>query len=99
MNYRQAEDAKRDEMDAQNQLAQTENTSQAFDECYNTSSHGRLIPHSSYRTDEYDDPISVCSCSCIGDNQCIKHMHFTEDNPNPTDIITLNAAHLKRASI
>lgn len=97
--YRQAEDAKRDEMDAQNQLALTQSSSHVFDEGYNTSSNGRLITISNYKTDEYDDPISVCSCTCAGQTGCINHLHFTDDNPNPTDIITLNASHLKRASI
>lgn len=99
MNYRQIEDAKRDELENKTQAALSENAASAFDECCNTASNGRLITTSNYMTDEYDDPISVCSCHCLGGSRCINHENFAIDNINPTDMITFNAAHLKRASV
>ncbi|XP_030376155.1 two pore potassium channel protein sup-9 [Scaptodrosophila lebanonensis] len=89
----QAEDAKRDEQDAQNLAAV--NQPVTFEDEYNMN--GKLLDHANYMT-EYDETASLCSCTCIGGTRCLNHEQFMDPDFQPTDIIESTLS-LKRASV
>ncbi|XP_037953072.1 two pore potassium channel protein sup-9 isoform X2 [Teleopsis dalmanni] len=91
----QAEDAKRDEQDAQNLAAANQQIS--FDGESSYDMHGRLLGNSSY-TNDFDETASVCSCTCLGGTRCINHENFADPDFQPTDIVESNLS-LKRASV
>ncbi|XP_065371485.1 two pore potassium channel protein sup-9 [Calliphora vicina] len=91
----QAEDAKRDEQDAQNQIAA--NQPVTFDTEHSYNMHGKLLNSSNYMT-EFEETASICSCTCLGGTRCMNHETFADPDFRPTDIIASTIS-LKRASV
>ncbi|XP_054081123.1 two pore potassium channel protein sup-9 [Zeugodacus cucurbitae] len=95
----QAEDAKRNEQDAQEAAATAfSNRQLAYDvESSNFNMHGKLLLNSNYTTD-FDETLSICSCTCLGGTKCLNHEPFVDPDFRPTDIIESTLS-LKRASV
>jgi len=67
LNLRQAEDAKRDEQDAQNLAGNAQPVT--FDDESTYNMHGKLLENN--YTTENDETASLCSCTCMGGTRCL----------------------------
>ncbi|XP_068153342.1 two pore potassium channel protein sup-9 [Drosophila tropicalis] len=90
----QAEDAKRDEQDAQNLAGNIQPVT--FDDESTYNMHGKLLENN--YTNENDETASLCSCTCMGGTRCLNHEQFVDPDFQPTDIIESTLC-LKRASV
>ncbi|XP_016981924.1 potassium channel subfamily K member 9 isoform X2 [Drosophila rhopaloa] len=90
----QAEDAKRDEQDAQNLAGNAQPVT--FDDESTYNMHGKLLENN--YTTENDETASLCSCTCMGGTRCLNHEQFVDPDFAPTDIIESTLC-LKRASV
>ncbi|KAI8045990.1 hypothetical protein M5D96_002190 [Drosophila gunungcola] len=68
----QAEDAKRDEQDAQNLAGNAQPVT--FDDESTYNMHGKLLENN--YTTENDETASLCSCTCMGGTRCLNHEQF-----------------------
>lgn len=59
--------------------------------------HGKLLNSSNYMT-EFEETVSICSCTCLGGTRCMNHEAFDDPDFRPTDIIASTIS-LKRASV
>ncbi|XP_018784649.1 PREDICTED: two pore potassium channel protein sup-9 isoform X1 [Bactrocera latifrons] len=91
----QAEDAKRNEQDAQEAAATAFSHQQlAYDvESSNFNMHGKMLLNSNF-----DETLSICSCTCLGGTKCLNHEPFVDPDFRPTDIVESTLS-LKRASV
>lgn len=94
LSFRQAEDAKRDEQDAQNLAAG--NQPLTFDDESTYNMNGKLLENN--YTTENDETASLCSCTCMGGTRCLNHEQFVDPDFQPMDIIESTYC-LKRASV
>lgn len=68
----------------------------SYDDSYAT---GKLLGGSqtNYCSD-IDDPISTCSCTCLGGTSCANHELLIDHGYHPADILGENSS-VKRASV
>lgn len=92
---RNAEDIRREEQEAQ--AAAQHNVLTPYDDSYTVT--GKLLANSqnNYYSD-VDDPISTCSCTCLGGTSCANHELLIDPGYHPADILT-DTLSMKRASV
>lgn len=92
---RNAEDIRREEMDAHTTSASGLN----YDgESYTAT--GKLLEYNQGNTygSDFEDPTSVCSCTCLGGASCANHELLLDPGYHPAEIVTSTLS-LKRASV
>lgn len=64
------------------------------DSSYNI--RGKLLSNSNYITD-YDETVSICSCTCLNGTRCLNHETFVDPDFRPNEIFERDI--IKRASV